>query len=115
MSGDVQFSKTLPARRRRTTSPRVQYETRASFAASDRSSDSPTGTRNERFFPNRWENQLKRGYWVIESPLHHALGVSLDEDRGRVRHVNAALVLGMFRRLVVRVAHIYIWVVSVQT
>jgi predicted transposase YbfD/YdcC len=57
--------------------------------------------------------QLKRGYWVIESRLHHALDVSLDEDRSRVRHVNAALVLGMFRRLVVSVAQS--WVESVQT
>lgn len=48
--------------------------------------------------------KLKRGYWVIESRLHHALDVSLDEDRSRVRHPNAALVLGMFRRLAVSVA-----------
>ena len=48
--------------------------------------------------------KLKRGYWVIESRLHHALDVSLDEDRSRVRHQNAALVLGLFRRLVVSVA-----------
>lgn len=48
--------------------------------------------------------QLKRGYWVIESRLHQALDVSLDEDRSRVRHPNAALVLGLFRRLVVSVA-----------
>ena len=48
--------------------------------------------------------KLKRGYWIIESRLHHALDVSLDEDRSRVRHANAALVLGMFRRLVVSVA-----------
>ena len=48
--------------------------------------------------------QLKRGYWVIESRLHHALDVSLDEDRSRVRNTNAALVLGMFRRLVVSIA-----------
>jgi hypothetical protein len=48
--------------------------------------------------------KLKRGYWVIESRLHHALDVSLDEDRSRVRQPNAALVLGMFRRLVVSVA-----------
>jgi len=26
--------------------------------------------------------KLKRGYWIIESRLHHALDVSLDEDRG---------------------------------
>lgn len=48
--------------------------------------------------------RLKRGYWVIESRLHQALDVSLDEDRSRVRHANAALVLGLFRRLVVSVA-----------
>ena len=48
--------------------------------------------------------QLKRGYWLIESRLHQALDVSLDEDRSRVRQPNAALVLGMFRRLVVSVA-----------
>jgi len=48
--------------------------------------------------------RLKRGYWVIESRLHHALDISLDEDRSRVRNANAALVLGMFRRLVVSIA-----------
>ncbi len=48
--------------------------------------------------------KLKRGYWVIESRLHHALDVSLDEDRSRGRNANAALVLGMFRRVVVSVA-----------
>lgn len=48
--------------------------------------------------------QLKRGYSVIESRLHHALDVSLDEDRSRVRQPNAALVLGLFRCLVVSVA-----------
>jgi hypothetical protein len=48
--------------------------------------------------------KLKRGYWVIESRLHHVLDVSLDEDRSRVRQPNAALVLGLFRRLVVSVA-----------
>ncbi len=48
--------------------------------------------------------KLKRGYWIIESRLHHALDVSLEEDRSRVRQANAALVLGMFRRLVVSVA-----------
>jgi len=41
---------------------------------------------------------------VIESRLHHALDVSLDEDRSRVRNAKAALVLGMFRRLTVSVA-----------
>ena len=57
--------------------------------------------------------QLKRGYWVIESRLHQALDVSLDEDRSRVRNGNAALVLGMFRRLVVSVAQS--WLATVRT
>jgi len=48
--------------------------------------------------------KLKRGYWVIESRLHHALDISLDEDRSRLHQPNAALVLGLFRRLVVSVA-----------
>ena len=52
--------------------------------------------------------KLKRDYWIIESRLHHALDVSLDEDRSRVRNANAALVLGMFRRLVVSVAQVAI-------
>ena len=47
---------------------------------------------------------LKRNYWVIESRLHHALDVSLDDDRNRVRQRNAALVLGPFRRPVVSAA-----------
>lgn len=48
--------------------------------------------------------KLKRGYWIIESSLHHALDVSLDEDRSRVRNPNAAMILGMFRRLTVSIA-----------
>ena len=58
--------------------------------------------------------KLKRGYWVIESRLHHALDVSLDEDRSRVRNPNAALVLGMFRRLVVSVGQAAIAQVQTQ-
>jgi predicted transposase YbfD/YdcC len=46
----------------------------------------------------------KRLYWVIESRLHHSLDISLDEDRSRVRHPNAALVLALFRRLTVSLA-----------
>jgi hypothetical protein len=57
--------------------------------------------------------KLKRGYWVIESRLHHPLDVSLDEDRSRVRHRNAALVLGLFRRLAVSVANA--WLETVRT
>jgi hypothetical protein len=44
----------------------------------------------------------KRLYWVIESRLHHPLDISLDEDRSRVRHPNAAMVLADFRRLTVK-------------
>jgi hypothetical protein len=58
--------------------------------------------------------RLKRGYWVIESRLHHALDISLDEDRSRVRQPNAALVLGMMRRLVVSVAQAAIAQVQTQ-
>ena len=57
--------------------------------------------------------KLKRDYWIIESRLHHPLDVSLDEDRSRVRHPNAALVLGMFRRGVVSCAQA--WLAAVQT
>lgn len=48
--------------------------------------------------------QLKRGYWVIESRLHHPLDVTMAEDQSRVRHRNAALVLAMFRRVAVTLA-----------
>ena len=58
--------------------------------------------------------KLKRGYWVIESRLHNALDVSLDEDRSRVRNANTALVLGMFRRLLVSVAQAAIFRVQTE-
>jgi hypothetical protein len=57
----------------------------------------------EQLDPRGWL-KLKRGDWVIESRLHHALDVSRDEDRSRVRQPNAARVLGLFRRRVVSVA-----------
>jgi hypothetical protein len=57
--------------------------------------------------------QLKRDYWIIESRLHHPLDVSLEEDRSRVRNPNAARVLGMFRRVVVSCA--WVWLAAVQT
>jgi hypothetical protein len=37
--------------------------------------------------------RLKRGYWVIESRLHHALDVTLGEDHSRVRNPKAAFAL----------------------
>ena len=48
---------------------------------------------------------LKRGYWVIESRLHHCLDVTLGEDRSRVRTPTAARVLGTIRRVIVSLAN----------
>jgi hypothetical protein len=33
---------------------------------------------------------LKRGYWVVESRLHHCLDISMREDQSRVRTPKAA-------------------------
>jgi hypothetical protein len=49
--------------------------------------------------------ELKRQYWVIESRLHHCLDITLQEDLSRVRTPNAALVLGMLRRVVLSLAN----------
>jgi hypothetical protein len=49
--------------------------------------------------------RLKRGYWVIESRLHHCLDVTLQEDLSRVRSPKAARVLGMIRRIIVSLAN----------
>jgi hypothetical protein len=49
--------------------------------------------------------ELKRGYWVIESRLHHCLDVTMQEDLSRVRTPNAALVLGMVRRVVLSLSN----------
>ena len=49
--------------------------------------------------------RLKRGYWVIESRLHHCLDMTLGEDRSRVRTPKAARVLGTIRRVVVSLAN----------
>jgi hypothetical protein len=43
--------------------------------------------------------EAQRAYWGVEAGLHQRLDVSADEDRCRVRHRNAAWVLGMFRRI----------------
>jgi hypothetical protein len=48
---------------------------------------------------------LKRGYWVIESRLHHALDITLGEDQSRVRTPRAAHVLGTVRRIVMSLAN----------
>lgn len=52
--------------------------------------------------------KLKRGYWVIESRLHHALDVTLHEDHSRVRRPRAAFALSLFRRLVVSFAQVWL-------
>jgi hypothetical protein len=48
---------------------------------------------------------LKRGYWVVESRLHHCLDITLREDESRVRTPSAARVLGTLRRVVVSLAN----------
>ena len=48
---------------------------------------------------------LKRGYWVIESRLHHCLDITLQEDQSRVRTPKAARVLGTIRRVIVSLAN----------
>jgi predicted transposase YbfD/YdcC len=52
--------------------------------------------------------RLKRGYWTIESRLHHALDVTLAEDHSRVRNPKAAFALSLFRRLVVSFAQAWL-------
>jgi hypothetical protein len=49
--------------------------------------------------------RLKRGYWVIESRLHHCLDTTLGEDRSRVRTPKAARALGTLRRVMVSLAN----------
>jgi hypothetical protein len=48
---------------------------------------------------------LKRGYWVVESRLHHCLDISMGEDQSRVRTPSAARVLGSIRRVVLSFAN----------
>jgi len=48
---------------------------------------------------------FKRGYWVVESRLHHCLDITLREDESRVRTPNAARVLATIRRVVVSLAN----------
>jgi hypothetical protein len=46
-----------------------------------------------------WLRLNRIGFGGIENGLHQRLDVSQDEDRCRVQHPNAMLVLGIFRRL----------------
>ena len=50
----------------------------------------------------------RRGYWAIEAKLHQRLDISLDEDRSRVRTPKGLFVLGLFRRLVVSLACVWL-------
>lgn len=40
-----------------------------------------------------------RLYWLIEGGCHQRLDVSIDEDRSRVRHKQAAAILGLLSRI----------------
>jgi hypothetical protein len=48
--------------------------------------------------PTQWLNR-EQGRWGIETRNHYPLDVSHREDESRVRHHNAASVLGLLRRL----------------
>ena len=48
---------------------------------------------------------IKRGYWVVESRLHHCLDITMREDQSRVRTPGAAHVLGSIRRVVLSLAN----------
>jgi hypothetical protein len=49
--------------------------------------------------------ELKGGYWVIESRIHHCLDITLREDQSRVRTPKAARALGTIRRVIVSLAN----------
>jgi hypothetical protein len=48
---------------------------------------------------------IKRGYWVVESRLHHCLDITLQEDQSRVCTPGPARILGTIRRVVVSLAN----------
>ena len=56
-------------------------------------------SRAAQHLPARQWLEEQRNYWGIQAGLHPRLDVSAEEDRSRVRHRNAAWVLGMFRRI----------------
>jgi hypothetical protein len=61
--------------------------------------------------PQQWDVKKlllgRRQYWQIESS-HQRLDVSLDEDRSRTRTIKAMTVLGMFRRLTISFAAVWL-------
>jgi len=44
-----------------------------------------------------------RQYWGIENGVHQRVDASANEDRSRVKTVNAVWIMGMFRRLTVSI------------
>lgn len=48
---------------------------------------------------------IKRGYWTVESRLHHCLDITLREDQSRVRTPGAARILGTIRRVILSLAN----------
>jgi hypothetical protein len=52
--------------------------------------------------------QARRDYWSIEGVFHQRLDATLDEDRSRTRTAKALTVLGMFRRLAVSLATVWL-------
>lgn len=50
---------------------------------------------------------LEQTRWGVENRTHHTLDVTYREDQSRVRHPNAAAVLGIFRRLSNALKHVW--------
>jgi len=50
---------------------------------------------------------LEQKRWGVENRTHHTLDVTYREDQSRVRHHNAAAVLGIFRRLSNAFKHVW--------
>jgi predicted transposase YbfD/YdcC len=53
--------------------------------------------------------ELEQQRWGIEDRTHHPLDVTHREDESRVRHPNAASVLGIFRRLSNAFKQVWAW------
>jgi hypothetical protein len=63
------------------------------------------GSRSPEQLQSEGTLRLKRGYWVIESRVHHCLDVTMQEDLSRVRNPNAARVLGTIRRVMLSLSN----------
>jgi hypothetical protein len=51
--------------------------------------------------------RLEQQRWGVENRTHHTLDVTYREDQSRVRHPNATVVLGIFRRLSNAFKHVW--------